>query len=371
VSSKSSWNSRSRLPAVSCILLASLAAITGCRQSAEAPAPDVRPVRAITIETRSVGDVVALTGTVQAQTETNESFRIDGRLVERAVEVGDAVVPGQLLARLDPQNEESSLLAARAQLVASQAQLIEARNNHTRMRDLVAENAVSRASFDQAVALLQTAESQVEASRANLNLAENRLSYTRLLATAAGVVTARGPEPGEVVSAGRMVVQVAREGSRDAVFDVPEQIKDNTLRNADIEVSLVSDPSARAAGKVREVAPRADPVTGTFEVRVRLIDAPPSMRLGNTVTGRVKLASAPGIEIPAAALVRTEGGPAVWLFDKKTGTVVARPVQVRGSNETKVQIAAGLGDGDIVVTAGAQALRPGQKVRLPSAQTPP
>ena len=91
----------------------------------------MRPVRVTTIETRAIGDTIALTGTVQAQTEINESFRIGGRLIERAVEIGDTVRPGQLLARLDPQNEESGLQAARAQLVAAQAQLVEARNNHT------------------------------------------------------------------------------------------------------------------------------------------------------------------------------------------------------------------------------------------------
>ena len=125
--------------------LATFTLLAACRSGDEAAPPEVRPVRATTIESRAVGDVVALTGRVQAQTEINQSFRIDGRLIERTVDVGDTVRPGQLLARLDPQNEESGLQAARAQLVAAQAQLVEARNNHQRMRDLVAENAVSRA----------------------------------------------------------------------------------------------------------------------------------------------------------------------------------------------------------------------------------
>ncbi len=346
------------------LALASLTLLSACRSGDEATAAEVRPVRATTIETRAIGDTVALTGTVQAQTEINQSFRIDGRLIERAVDIGDTVRSGQLLARLDPQNEESGVLAARAQLVAARAQLVEARNNHARMRDLVAENAVSRAAFDQAVAMLQTAESQVEAVKANLNLAENRLSYTRLFADVGGVVTARGPEPGEVVSAGRMVVQIAREGARDAVFDVPAQIKDSAPRDAVITVALSSDPNVTAAGKVREVSPRADPVTGTFAVRVQLLDPPAAMRLGSTVTGRVKLDSAPGIEIPAAALVRAEGSTAVWVVDPAAGTVSMRNITVQSSNATTVQVASGLKPGDVVVIAGVQALRPGQKVRL-------
>ena len=344
--------------------LALLAALPGCRQSAEAPPEEVRPVRAVTIESQAIGDTIALTGRVQAQTEINESFRIGGRLIERTVEVGDKVRPGQLLARLDPQNEESSLQAARAQLIAAQAQLVEARNNHTRMRDLVAENAVSRAAFDQAVAMLQTAESQVNSARANVNLAENRLSYTQLNATAAGVVTARGAEPGEVVGAGSMVVQVAREGARDAVFDVPALIKDSATRGASITVALVDDPSVTATGRVREVSPRADPVTGTFAVRIQIQDPPPLMRLGSTVTGRVKLDAPPSIRIPASALMRVDGNAAVWVYDAATGTVATRSIAVGGSDATSVQVASGLDAGDVVVTAGVQALRPGQKVRL-------
>ena len=350
--------------AITLLALATLTMLSACRSGDEAPPPEVRPVRATTIETRAVGDTLALTGRVQAQTEINESFRIGGRLIARNVEIGDTVRPGQVLARLDPQNEESGLQAARALLVAAQAQLVEARNNHTRMRDLVAENAVSRAAFDQAVAVLQTAESQVNSARANVNLAENRLSYTQLNATAAGVVTARGAEPGEVVGAGSMVVQVAREGARDAVFDVPAQIKDSAARKVGLTVELVDDPRITATGTVREVSPRADPVTGTFAVRVQLKDPPSLMRLGSTVTGRIKLDSAPTIQIPATALMRAEGGVAVWVYDAEAGTVAVRSITVAGSNATTVQVASGLNAGDVVVTAGAQTLRPGQKVRL-------
>jgi RND family efflux transporter MFP subunit len=349
---------------ITLLALAPLILLSACRSGDDAPATEVRPVRATTIETRAVGDTIALTGRVQAQTEINESFRIGGRLIERTVEIGDTVRPGQVLARLDPQNEESGLQAARAQFVAAQAQLVEARNNHARMRDLVAENAVSRAAFDQAVAVLQTAESQVNSARANVNLAENRLSYTQLNATAAGVVTARGAEPGEVVGAGSMIVQVAREGARDAVFDVPAQIKDSAARKVGITVALVDDPTITATGTVREVSPRADPVTGTFAVRVQLKDPPSPMRLGSTVTGRIKLDSAPTIQIPATALMRAEGGPAVWVYDAAAGTVAARSITVAGSNATTVQVASGLNAGDVVVTAGVQTLRPGQKVRL-------
>lgn len=344
--------------------LAVLALLSACQREVEAPPPEVRPVRTLTVEQRSAGSSVAITGTVQAQNEINLSFRIDGRLIERAVDVGDTVRPGQLIARLDPQNEQSSLQAVQAQLAAARAQLVEARSNYQRMRDLVAEEAVSRAQFEQAEAMLRTAEAQVESMQQQVTLANNRLGYTRLVSEVAGIVTARGPEPGEVVGAGRMVVQVARAGARDAVFDVPAQVKDSAPKNPDITVALVDDPRITAAGRVREVAPRADAVTGTFAVRVKLIDPPPQMRLGSTVTGRIKLDAVPGIEIPPSALVRADGRTAVWVVDPQALTVSMRQIEVRNADGNTVYVASGLKPGDVVVTAGVQALRPGQKVRL-------
>jgi RND family efflux transporter MFP subunit len=367
------------------LALCALAVLSACQRSAEAPAAEIRPVRAMTIEKRDSSGMVALTGTVQAQTEINQSFRIDGRLVERTVDIGDNVKPGQLIARLDPQNEESGLQTARAQLAGANAQLVEARSNYARMSELVVEDAVSRAQYEQAKALLQSAEAQVQSVQGQLNLSQNRLSYTRLFSDVAGVVTARGPQPGEVVSAGRMIIQVAREGARDAVFDVPAQIKDSArldaddpvasgskapaVRRPDIAITLGTNPNVTAKGRVREVSPRADPVTGTFAVRVRLLDPPAAMRLGSTVTGRIQLDAVSGISIPAAALVRADGRTAVWVFDAKAGTVSLRNIAVRASDSTMVQVASGLNPGDVVVTAGVQALRPGQKVRLLETQS--
>ncbi|WP_286606578.1 efflux RND transporter periplasmic adaptor subunit [Variovorax jilinensis] len=337
--------------------------LSACRRAEEAPAPEIRPVRVMTIERRTVGDTVALTGRVQAQSEVNQSFRIDGRLTDRLVDVGDRVKPGQLLARLDPMNEESSLQSARAQLAAAQAQGAEARNMFNRMRDLLAENAVSRSSFEQSEAMLKVTQSQINSAQSLVDIAQNRLSYTRLLSDVAGIVTARGAEPGEVVGAGRMIVQVAREGAIDAVFDVPAQVKDIAPSNPDIVVTLGGDPSVTAVGKVREVSPRADPVTGTFAVRVRLINPPAAMRLGSTVTGRMKLTTEPSLDIPASALMRSNGQTAVWIVDTKAGTVAPRNVDVRAYDSARVQVTKGLVPGDVIVTAGVQALRPGQKVR--------
>jgi RND family efflux transporter MFP subunit len=345
------------------VLVTTLSLLAACNRSVEPPAPEVRPVRVLTISKGSGSDVIALTGTVQAQTEVNLAFRIDGRLVERSVAIGDAVRPGQLVARLDPQNEESSLQSAQAQLSAARAQLTEARNNFVRMRDLVADRAVSRAMFDQAEAAQATAESRVESAQTQVTLAQNRLGYTRLVSDVAGVVTARGAEDGEVVGAGRMIIQVARDGGRDAVFDVPARLKDRALAGGAFTVVLTAEPTVSASGTVREVAPRADPVTGTFRVKVHLKNPPEVMRLGSTVTGRVSLAPGERIVIPPAAVIRADQQAAVWVVDAKSGTVASRTIRIGSADAAGIEVTAGLAPGDIIVTAGVQALRPGQKVR--------
>ncbi|WP_427306121.1 efflux RND transporter periplasmic adaptor subunit [Cupriavidus sp. H39] len=355
----------SRYRAARFVLLVAVGSLlpAACKHAEEPTAPEVRPVRTIKIEQRAATSTVTLTGTVHAQSEISLSFRIDGRMTERRVKVGDTVKPGQLVARLDPQNEQSSLQGANAQLVAATAQQIEARSSYARLRDLVAKRAVSQAQYEQAEAVMKSADAAVAVARSQVTLATNRLTYTRLVSDSAGVVTSVGAESGEVVRAGQKIVEIAREGGRDAVFDFPAAVKESMPEKPEFTVSLTMNPKVEAAARVREVSPRADPVTGTFQFRLRLIDPPPAMRLGSTVTARMSRGAAEGYVIPASALVRSDRRSAVWVVDPKALTVAQQVVEVSDFDPGWV-IATGVKPGDIVVTAGVQVLRPGQKVRL-------
>ncbi len=338
--------------------------LAGCDRAEAPPVAEVRPVRVITAEQQPGGNTVSLTGTVQAQTEVNLGFRIDGRMTERLVNIGNHVEAGQVVARLDPQNEDNELRAARAAVAAAAGQAAEARSDYDRQSQLLAGGWVSRARYDQAQQQRKTAEAQLDNMHAQLNVAEDRRAYADLIADSDGVVTARGAEPGEVVRAGQMIVQIARKDGRDAVFDVPPQIKDEAPANPLIEVSLTMDPSVKAEGRVREVAPRADQATGTFQVRVGLSDPPPQMRLGATVTGRMSIDRDAGISLPAGALTELGDQPAVWVVDPKDMTVALRSIEIASFDQVRVVVANGVEAGDVVVTAGVQALRPGQKVRF-------
>jgi RND family efflux transporter MFP subunit len=339
------------------------ATLSGCNEK-EAHDPQARPVRTVTIESGAAGETASLTGQIRAKDEVSLAFRIDGRMLDRPVNVGDVLKPGQLVGRLDPKDQQDALRKAQAELASAEAALTQARLTFGRQQELVKDGWTPRAKFDEAQQALLTAQAQVEAARAQVQIAQNQLSYTALFADAAGAVTVKGAEPGEVVRAGQMIVKLARQGGRDAVFDVPEQIIRNGPSDPLVHLVLTNDPTVRATGRVREVAPQADPTTRTWQVKVGIIDPPPAMALGSTVTGSIKLQAPAGVEVPPSALTQANGRPAVWVVDPASHTVSLRDVDVARYDPASVVIAQGLEPGDVVVTAGAQVLRPGQKVRL-------
>jgi len=338
--------------------------LASCKPDTKADVPEARPVRTVTAAKGDAGETVVLTGHIQAEDEPAIAFRIGGRMIGRPVNVGNRVEAGQVLAKLDPESELNALRSAEAALTAAQGQLTYARGDFERQRQLLANGHTPRARFDQSQKALQNAQSQVDNTEAQLEIARDRVRWTTLAADAAGTVTARGAEPGEVVQAGQMIVRLARQGGRDAVFDVPAQLLRSAPSDTQITVRLTDDTSVTTTGRVREVAAQADPVTRTFEVKVGLSDPPEAMRLGATVAGSIKLASEPVIEIPASALTELNRQPAVWIVDPKGLTVSLRNVELLRHDPGTVVIAQGLDTGDIVVTAGIQALHPGQKVRL-------
>src|SRR5258708_16938065 len=194
--------------------------LAACHSKTKANVPEVRPVRTVVAAKREAGETTVLTGHVEAENEVALAFRISGRMIERSVNIGDRVRPGQVVAKLDPQNELNTLRSARANLAAAQAQSTQARNTFERQRRLLDRGVSSRAEFDQAQEALQTAQSQVDDAEAQVKIAQDRVSYTELDTDVAGAVTPRGAEPGEVVQTGQIILRVARQDGRDAVFDV-------------------------------------------------------------------------------------------------------------------------------------------------------
>ncbi|CAH1672079.1 MULTISPECIES: efflux RND transporter periplasmic adaptor subunit [unclassified Chelatococcus] len=354
------------LAAALVVILPGLAACQ--REEAKPPSP-VRIVRTITVEKQPEAAHTIFTGHVEAQDRAALSFRIGGRMAERTVGIGATVSEGEVVARLDPENELNDLRSARAALTAAQGLLRKAENQFQRQSHLLERNVTTRADFELAEQGRTAARAQVDAAQARVTSAEDVVGFTTLKADAPGVVTRVGAEPGEVVTPGRMIVELARRDGRDAVFEVPADVIRSLTPNAPVRVALASDPGVTVSGRVREIAPQADPVTRTFRIRVGLSDPPPAFRLGSTVSGTIAGSDASVIAIPATALKQQGQEFGVWIVDPQKLTVSMRKLDIVSADPATALVGKGLSLGDIVVTAGVNQLRHGQQVRLTGTET--
>src|SRR5205085_4873231 len=172
-----------------------------------------------------------------------------------------------------------------------------------RQAKLLKDGWTPKATYDGALQNLQAAEARLKAAKASLNLTQDQLNYTTLRADFDGVITAVGAEAGQNVNAGQMVVKLARPDDRDGVFNIAETVfADVTNARPEVIVWPLSNPNLTVEGVVREISPVADPATRTYTVRVTLKNAPPQLRFGMSIGGRLKGPAALAIALPLSAL---------------------------------------------------------------------
>jgi RND family efflux transporter MFP subunit len=338
-------------------------AFSACQKQQKTAAAPVRPVRTAAVEYKEAGDTLSLTGEIQPRYQADIGFRVDGKILQRPVDVGTEVKKGDLIARLDPQQYRQDLAVAKSEVAAARAEVTRSRAQEARQGELLKNGHTTRVKYDQALKAFKTAQAELDATRAKQVQASENLGYTELGADSDGVITAVGADAGQVVRAGQMVVRLAQPGEREAVFNVAEGAFKTAPKNPAVMVHLVSNPDIKATGTVRYVSPQADPTTRTYTVRVSLPDASPQMRLGANVVGTVTVAQARTATIPGSAIFQKDGKAAVWLVEKDD-TVQLKPISVDRYQGDSVVVGGGLAEGDRVVTAGVQKLLPGQKVSL-------
>ena len=340
------------------VLLALSAA--ACQQEKPEPPPP-RTARVVEADPQAMPIVVEGSGQVAARTTTNVGFLVDGRLMSRNVNIGDAVKAGDLLAALDPTDLKNKLASANSQVAAAEASVAQAAPQEAAKKKLLKDGFTTQADYDNALQALQSAQASLDNAKANQRLAESQLAYATLDSPVGGVVTQTGADAGQVVSAGQMVVQIAQSELLDAVFAVSARVATAARVGVPVEVTLQSDPSVKLTGAVREIAPNADPVTGTYDVKVGLTNPPPAMRLGALVRGKASVPGDTVIRIPPTALLQTGAEPAVWVVGAD-GIVHKKTVTVGRYDSNAVIITGGLEKGDLVVAAGVNSLAEGQKV---------
>ena len=339
--------------------------LLACSKPAPVEEP-VRAVRSLVLQTGSSSLQHEYAAEVRARVESRLGFRVAGKLVRRMVNVGDLVKAGQPLAQIDASDYKLGQEVARAGAASADAQLALSEAEFKRYKELREQGFISGLELERREAALKAARAQAEQARAQASVQNNQAAYTVLVADVSGVVTAVEAEPGAVLGAGAVVLRLAQDGPRDAVFSVPED------RAAGVR-ALLGQPGAlklRAWGAgdallpatVREVAAAADPATRTFLVKADI--GATALRLGQTASVLINAPVVAGvIKLPMSAVFQQGGQSKVWRLDGKPLAVRAQPVEVAGADGNLVVIAGGLSPGQEVVTAGVHALTEGQTVR--------
>jgi len=322
------------------------------------------PIIRLATAARVTGSERSFTGIIGARVQSNLGFRVAGKIVERLVNVGQQVKAGQPLMRIDETDLRLAVTAKRNAVAAARASFVQLEADERRYAKLVSDGWVSRQRYEQAKAALDTAEAQLAAAEAEARVAENEATYSVLVADADGTVVETLGEPGQVVSAGQIVVRLAQAGPREAVVALPETIRPAIGSAA--EASVYGSDQGRYIAHLRQLSDSADAQTRTYEARYVLDGDAAAAPLGATVTIRLaSQASQPEVQVPLGAVLDDGGKTGVWVFDSGTSTVHFRPVKlVRMTSETAV--ISGLGSGDPIVSLGAHLLREGARVRTAS-----
>ena len=345
-------------------MLATALALAACAPPPEQRAEEIRPVRVLKIGETPAIRSFELAGEVRAQHETRLAFRVGGKIIERLVDVGAIVRAGQPIARLDGNDLALAAASAKAQVASAEAERQLAAADHGRYKELREKNFISQAEYDRRANALSTTEARLDALRAQHRQAANQAGYAVLSADTAGVITAIEAEAGQVVTAGQTVARLARQGDKEIAIAVPESQREFIERAKDFSVTLSALPGKSWKGRLRELSPAADPVTRTYAARVTVLEAGDDIDWGMSArVAAVANGGSPKIEVPVAALY-AKGDQAEVFVVNGEGTVKPRAVRTAGIAGERVIIASGLNPGDIVVAAGAQLLRPGQRVRV-------
>jgi multidrug efflux system membrane fusion protein len=345
---------------------ASLVFLAGCSKPVE-KAEDIRPVRAVVLAADNVDVVAQFSGEVRPRVESRLGFRVGGKIIARKVDAGTVVKRGQVLMQLDPQDLQLVQAQANAGLRAAESNLSLAKAEYSRYQDLRAKNFVSQAVLDAKETAYKAALASHEQAQAAYKGQSNQAAYANLVSDVDGVVTGVDAEVGQVVAAGNPVVRVAQTGEKEIVIGLPEDKVDALRQITDVRVRIWANPNNVIAGKLREVSPIADPATRTYTAKVSIPDAPADVKLGMTayVAFAAKTPNAM-IKVPLSALVKDKNGTAVWVIEK--GAVRLAPVQVATPSGNEILIAQGLAPAQTIVTAGANLLKPGQKVKILGAE---
>ena len=361
---------------IRCLGFMILIALTACNKS-EPPLAPPRPALVMEVGATAASKSMVLVGEVRPRYESNQGFRLDGKVIARNVDVGAHVKKGQVIARLDAVDAHLSASAASADVRAAVANYELTASEVERQRQLFAKKFISASALDIREAELKTANARLAQIKAQANVSANQTQYTNLTADRDGVVTMIRAEPGQVVKAGEAIAKIADTKELEVLVAVPESRMAEVKLNAAVVVKMWAYQQKSYAGVVREIAPAADSATRTFNVRMSIKNADEAVRLGMTAGVKFNtLAPQPLAQssaqkseshetellIPSSALTALNGKKMVWVIDANN-KAQPREVVAGQFREDGVLVTSGLQAGERIAIAGVHTLIKDQTVK--------
>lgn len=329
-----------------------------------APPEALNPNRSVQVAVVALSPVAQprlYAGTLRARVESDQAFRVGGKIAERKVQLGSRVAAGTVMAALENTDLRLARESAEAEFSAAQAARQQAEQEFSRGTQLIEKGWSTQQILDRQRTALEEAKGRHARAERQRDLARNNEGYGELKAERAGVVTALLAEAGQVVSAGFPVLRIAEEGEREALIAIPEH-EVATLAGREGKAVLWGESKPYRA-LLREVSPAADPATRTYAARYRLPDLPQEAPLGASLTLVLDTPDPRmGIRIPLSALLND--GPKTHVFVVGPGDVLERrPVEIASYEAHTALITSGLAAGETIVTLGVHIVQAGQKVR--------
>ena len=326
-----------------------LAAACGDGPAPTTPGAPAAALATAAVELRDIDSSVTAEAVVEAVRQSTVSAQVSGRIVDIRFDVGDRVEKGAVILRIDERAASQAVAATEAQSREAEAALVNARAQLDRTRQLLAQKFVSQAALDKAEADHKAAEARFKATLAGAGAAATERSFATIAAPYSGVVSARHVQLGEMASPGKPLLTGFDPTTLRVVATVASAQVPAIQAGARARIEV---PSLGRWVEVKSVTvvPSADPRTHTTAVR---LDLPADVRgllpgvfaRAHFVTGR-----APRLVVPRSAVLRRSEVTGVYVIDDK-GAPRLRQVRLgTASDETSIEVLAGLRAGEKVAT---------------------
>jgi RND family efflux transporter MFP subunit len=353
------------------ILILSLLSLIACGEE-EQRKEIIRPVRYMQVFSTGGTRLRSFSGVAQSGLESKLSFKVPGTIKRIAVNVGDKVRAGEVIAQLDLDDYQLKKQQAQATLADAKAKARNAEANYERTRALYESKSASRTNLDAARAASESTEAGVQSAEKQLELAESQLSYATLKAPLSGAIADVDVEVNENVQAGQIVVVLTSGSEIEVKVSIPGILIAQIREGSEVKVAFDAIPGKEYLAHVSEVGIASVGMVTTFPVTVKLDRADSDIRPGMAAVVEFFFESKDQRErfiVPSHTVGEDQKGRFVYVVEpipdqKEYGIAHLRSVTIGELTSEGLEIFEGLSDGELLITAGITRITDGQKVKI-------